>query len=257
MKKLFYLNAVVVILLSLCLNLSAGVYVTLEMEHVDYLQYEKMTAFVTVYNDDDYNLVIDSSKTNRTDALRFLINRNMKDPAIKINRLPLIDHLELKPGEKKTLMFDVSLWYSLSAVGSYDIVAELEHGGRKWASKRTLVDVVDGIQTASTTRSIPGDPNRVRTYSLRYWTRERHECLFLRVEEEASDMVYGVFPLGGLIRIFKPVLDVDRKGNVTVIHQSGRSVFTKTTFVSEPYSVRFVDQVYINEDGVPLIKDKK
>ncbi len=81
--------------------------------------------------------------------------------------------------------------------------------------------------------------------------------MFLRVEEKAGDMVYGVFLLGGLIRVFKPALNVDRKGNITVIHQSGRSVFTKTTFRSEPYSVRFMDQVYINEDGVPFIKDKE
>ena len=235
----------------MCLTASADVEVTLKMEHVEYLQYEKMTAFITIFNDEDYDIVIDGTRTNRTDGLRFSINYDMKTPAVKINRLPIIDYLELKPGEKKTMMVDLTMWYSLSKVGSYDVVAQLEYAGRKWTSKRFLVDVVDGIETASLTRSLPGDPNRSRTYSLRYWSREQKEYLFLRAEEKEADLVYGVFLLGGLIRIVKPVLEVDRKGNVTVIHQSGREVFTKTTFLSEPYSVKFVDQVYLNQDGVP------
>lgn len=139
----------------------------------------------------------------------------------------------------------------MSKVGSYDVVVQLQHGGRVWSSKRTLIDVVDGIETTSVTRSIPGDPNRIRKYSLRYWSRNRKEYLFLRAEEEQNDIVYGVYMLGGLIRIFKPVLEVDRKGNITVLHQSSRNVFTKSTFRSEPYSVKFVDQIYLNEEGVP------
>ncbi len=244
-------------LAQLCaVNVWADVHVSLKLEHVEYLQYEKVTAFVTIYNDDDYKVVLDSSKTNRADELRFTIRYAMKKPAVRINRLPLVDYLELKPGEKKTLMIDLTRWYSLSKVGSYDVFVELEHGGRVWSSKRMLIDVVDGIETTSVTRSIPGDPNRIRKYSLRYWNRNQKEYLFLRAEEPQSEIVYGVFLLGGLIRVFKPVIDVDRKGNITVLHQSGRNMFTKTTFKSESYAVNFIDQIYLNEQGVPYRRRK-
>ena len=119
------------------------------------------------------------------------------------------------------------------------------------------MDVVDGIELKSVSRSIPGDPNRIRKYSIRYWTRDRKESLFFRSEEEATEMVYGVHYIGGLIRVFKPALNVDRKGNVTILHQSGRSLFTKTTFKSESYAVRFVDQIYIDEKGKQYTKSKK
>jgi len=235
----------------ICAAALADVEVDLKLEHKEYLQYEQVNAFVTIYNDEDYLVVIDSTKTNRLDELRFNIRHGMKTPAVRINRLPLVDYLELKPGAKKTLLIDLTRWFSMSKVGSYDISAELEHGGRVWRTKRTLIDIVDGIETTSVTRSIPGDPNRIRRYSLRYWAREQKEYLFLRAEEEENEIVYGVFPLGVLIRIFKPVIDVDRKGNITVVHQSGRNVFTRTTFRSEPYSVKFIDQTYVNQEGSP------
>jgi hypothetical protein len=257
MKRSLYLLAILACAKLLSVEAVADVHVTLKLEHVEYLQYEKVNAFVTVYNDEDYRVVIDSKKTNRSDEVRFTIRYGMKDPAVRINRLPVVDYLELKPGEKKTLLIDLTRWYSFSKVGSYDVSVELEHGGRLWKSKRTLVDVVDGIQTASVKRSIPGDPNRIRKYSLRYWSRNRKEYLFMRAEEEESEIVYGVFLLGGLIRIFKPVIDVDRKGNITVLHQSGPNVFTRTTFKSEPYKVKFIDQVYVNEEGVPYRRQNK
>lgn len=234
-----------------CLSLKADVQVGLRMEHDDYLQYEKMTAFITIYNDEDYKVVIDSAMTNRNDELRFRIRRNFKEDTIRINRNALIDYMELKPGEKKTLMIDLTMWYSVSPVGSYHIVAELEHGGRRWHSKGFLVNVVDGIELASAQRSIPGDPNRTRRYSLRYWAREQKEHIFLRSEEPENGIVYGVFYLGNLIRVFPPQLNVERNGGITVIHQSGRNMFTRTTFMSEPHAVKFIDQVYINENGVP------
>lgn len=256
MKKLTYCFALLLIVQVWCSSASADVHVSLKMAHLEFLQYEKMNAFVTIYNDEDYNVIVDSTKTNRTDALRFNIRHNMKKPAVRINRLPLADYIHLKPGEKKTIMLDLGMWYSVSPVGSYDIVAELEHGGRVWQSKRALVDVVDGIEIKSVRRSIPGNPNRIRKYSIRYWTRDRKESLFFRAEEEDAEMVYGVYFLGGLIRVFKPALDVDRKGNITIMHQSGRSLFTKTTFKSEDYAVRFVDQIYVDENGKKYTKKK-
>lgn len=246
-----FLSLVIIVQIALCISVEADVQVYLQLEHSEYLQYEKLTAFVTIFNDEDYKVVIDSSKTNRNDELKFRIRRNFKEDTIRINRNALIDYMELKPGEKKSMIIDLTMWYSLSPVGSYHIVAELDHGGRKWTSKGYLVDVVDGIELASSQRSIPGDPNRIRRYSLRYWTRDRKEHLFLRSEEPANDIVYGVFYLGSLIRVFTPQLEVDRSGKVTVVHQSGRNMFTKTTFMTQSHAVKFVDQVYITEDGVP------
>jgi hypothetical protein len=257
MRKTIYCFALALFAQLFCSSAFGDVHVTLKMAHVEFLQYEKMNAFVTIYNDENYVVTIDSTKTNRTDALRFNVSHNMKTPAVRINKLPLADYIQLKPGEKKTLMFDLSTWYSVSPVGSYAISAELEHGGRKWQSARQLVDVVDGIELSTVTRSLPTDPNRTRTYSIRYWSRARREGLFFRVEEEATGLVYGVYFLGALVRINKPAIRVDRKGNITIIHQSGASIFTKTTFTSEPYSVRFVDQIYLDAKGKQYVRKTK
>ena len=103
MKKIIYCFAFVLIAQVLCSSASADVHVTLNMAHVEFLQYERMNAFITIYNDEDYNVIVDSGKTNRTDALRIHIRHNMKEPAVRINRLPFADFIHLKPGEKKRL----------------------------------------------------------------------------------------------------------------------------------------------------------
>lgn len=254
-KALIFLVAC--LFLRLAERASADVVVKLRLEHAAYLQYEHVQAFVTVFNDEDYNVVLDSGITNRTDSLRFRIKRNSRDDAVLINRTPIVEFLELQPGEKKSFMVDLGMWYSISQVGSYDIQAELEYGGRKWLSNLVQIDVVDGIETSSVSRSVPGSPGRARKYSLRYWNRGKREYLFLRAEDEKNDLVYGVFLLGNVVRIFNPLLEVDRKGNIVVVHQSGRNMYTRTTFKSESHSVKFIDQVYTDENGAPYNRKRR
>jgi hypothetical protein len=160
----------------------------------------------------------------------------------------MTSRIEVEPGERQEVMIDISQPYGLARAGRYFVAARAQVNGRRYESNRLAFDVVPGIELASTTRSLPGYADLVRHYSLRYWDRDQREYLFLRVDGERGEN-YGLFELGPLIRVFPPGIDVDKFGNVKVVHQSGGNRFTHSTFISSRDGVRFVDQVFRRADG--------
>jgi hypothetical protein len=100
-------------------------------------------------------------------------------------------------------------------------------------------------------RYLPGYEDVERIYSVRYLARGDSEVAFLCVDEVPSGLNYGVFRLGNIIRLFKPTLEMDSRGRVTVTHQSRPYCFTRTNFLSSRHQVYCVDQSYHLPDGRP------
>ena len=71
------------------------------------------------------------------------------------------------------------------------------------------------------------------------------------MNEEASQLNYGVFQLGPIVRIFKPVVEADRFGNIHIIQQSGDDCYLHSFFRSTRDGVRFLDHNYRRRNGEP------
>jgi len=166
--------------------------------------------------------------------------------------------MTINPGEKQDFITDITLRYDLAAVGRYVVRAVVVVGTTRYESNAVVIDVVRGIEITSVTKSVSGYSDRSRRYVLRYWARNQYEFLFLCVEEDGGRTSYGVFSLGPVIRVAKPVLEVDRAGNITVIHQATRMTFLHSKFEATPDGVFFVDQTYRTADGkpYPFVEDK-
>jgi hypothetical protein len=123
--------------------------------------------------------------------------------------------------------------------------------GEAWESGAAMIDIVPGLPITSTERLVSGYRERLRRFSLRYWTRAGHEYLFLSVDEAKGGYNYGVFELGKLLRVRKPALRVDRKGDVKVWHQTGSDRYLLSILQSRPDSVTLVRQSDHQEDGSP------
>ncbi|MDA0990933.1 MAG: hypothetical protein O3A51_09305, partial [Verrucomicrobia bacterium] len=93
-------------------------------------------------------------------------------------------------------------------------------------------------------RTLPDKPGVRRVYQLSYLAREQQEALFLSVMEEPSGTHYGTFCLGSLVRVFKPVVEVDAAGRVTVVHQVSQKTYARSLLESTEKGVRLVDQDY-------------
>jgi hypothetical protein len=229
----------------------ADLQVRLKLEHTSLLLFEPVNASVTIFNGSDYPFVIGKGETNGNARIEFSIEKKRDEVVSRINKRPLVSNFKLRPGEKGETMMDVSSWYDLRAEGRYTVIALAYLNGKAWASNKEIIDVVRGLEITSVTKDVPGYDDMERTYALRYWSREGKEFLFLCVDQENTGVNYGVVQLGQLVRVFIPVLEVDRLGNIKVLHQLSSDCYARSLFKSTRDGVEFVDQTYHLANGDP------
>ncbi len=230
-------------------TVDAQMRIGLKMEHETVLQYETIRAFVTIYNDSKKTLVIDKEYGDLR-LVPFLLDSN-NEPESIINKNPICHELRVKAGQKEVILVDISKWYDFSRMGRYSLEIQGLWKDVKFTSNIVSINVVGGFEVSSVDKNLSGYTDKVRHYGLRYWNRGTSEHLFLRVDEPANRMNYGVYDLGKVIRFFKPILKIDADDNVKVIHQVGKDCYKKTVFSSTPIGVTFVDQSYHLESGAP------
>ena len=254
LKKLSVIYGGLFILLALLwcpLGASGEVKVKLRLEYTSYLQYEPVNAYVTIENDSDYELFMGKTEKDGNSRIEFIVKKDKDEVVQRSEKRPILTNFRVKQGEKWEAMRDVSTWYNLTTMGRYTVRAVVYLNGQAWQSNVAMIDIVRGIEVASKTRSVPGYEDLVRTYSLRYWSRGGVEYLFLCVDEESTKLNYGIIELGPVVRVAKPVVEVDKNGNVIVVHQSSRDCYTRSVFKSTKSGVEFVDQKYLLENGAP------
>ena len=226
--------------------------VSLKIDPGSALQFETVNAYVTVLNyDGTDDFIIDSDQAENKARVSFVVERKRDEPVRRINDSPVLKKMKVAPGERQDFVTDISLYYDMTAVGRYTIKAVIEAGGIQYESNPVLLDIVRGIDVCSVTRGVAGYSEQTRNYTLRYWARNKKEYLFLCVDEDSGKTSYGVFLLGPVIRVIKPILDVARDGGVKVLHQVSPDCFVHSRFESNADGVFFVDQSYRDSDGAP------
>ncbi len=231
-------------------NVNAEVHVSLRLEHRTTLKFEPVRAFISFFNDSDYAYIVSNKDIAR--ASRFAIEvRRGADGSLVARKSAPIEYLYLMPDEREDIMLDLTEHYAMSAMGRYTITAVTGHHGESFQSKQRLLDIVSGIEVAKAVRSVPNYPGRLRTFSLRKWTRGEGSHLFLAVDETKSGYNYGVYDLGQMIQAVTPKVRADRGGNVTIVHQCAPNCFTRTVFRSTSDEVSLVDQTYHLPNGEP------
>lgn len=228
----------------------AQVRLLLRAEHPVVLQYEPLYLLLTVRNEADIPLETAAVAELRPE-FEWTVERGSGEPAPRLRDGAPLGPLRIFPEEERRFLVELTRWYDLERLGRYRIRVLCRWREQEYASPSVLVDVVPGIELARERKAVFGYPERMRAYSLRYWTRGGSEVLFLRVEEELTGMIYGVFQLGPLVRVMRPQIEADRLGNVVVTHQSSADCYTRSEFKSLRDRVEFVSQRHFLEDGSP------
>jgi hypothetical protein len=223
----------------------------LSAEHASALKYEPVNVFLTIRNDADTALVIDERAEWNVSHVTFTVLRDRTVPVRSIGERPCVERLRIDPDRKGEVCTDLADTWDMVDLGQYTVAARVDWNGRTFQSEWLTVEVVKGIEVAAVSRAVPAYPDLTRGYSLRYWPRSGTEYLFLSVDEEPTQVNYGVFALGKLARVIAPVIKVDRQGRVVIVHQSGPDCLTKSVFESSRAGVRFVDQTYHLPSGEP------
>ncbi len=252
MKRINRIGIAVSVLTVLALlpTARAAVHASMELQHRSYLRFEDIRALITIRNDTDEPFIIDGVGTSGESQLFFEVRYG--DQIVRPrDGEPYLGRLLVLPDEKQEIVVDLCDAYPMSREGRYFVKVIASQSGEAWESRAAMIDIVPGLPLASTERVVPGYRERLRRFSLRYWTREGHEYLFLTVDETKQGYNYGVFELGKLIRVRKPAIRVDRKGRINVWHQTGSDRFLLTVLQSRPDGVTLVKQTDHQEDGSP------
>lgn len=240
-------NAIVkkiILALVFLLPFSAGAELILgmRMEHKQVLQFEPVHFYLTLFNDTNHPFVINSDRRDNKSSIEFNITRGGKEiKRLHPDRL-IVENLSVMPDEKRDIMINIAKWYDLSEMGKHIISVVVKDGKSKYIGKKFVVDVVYGAKLDSLVRAADGFYEGDRKYELLYWKREGMERLFLRAEDEKDGLCYGVYELGPLLRIMKPRVSADRKGNIEIFHQSRPAMYLKTRFKSTYGGLVFIDQ---------------
>ena len=248
-----------VCLAALALFFAAGpclgqVKVSLDVDHDSALRFEEVPLTLTIRNDTDGIFWLDQSHPARSGALAFVVEtvRGRIVPGRRAR--PPVPYLVLEPGESRDVKVDLSLYCDLSQAGRYLVRAVVkDNSGNETVSQADVVDVVNGIELVKQTVDVPGAPGQRWEYSLRYWSRNKRERLFLSVDDSRNHINYGVFDLGPLMRVVKPRLVMRRDGTSTVIHQRAQGLYVRTNFTTSYRGVVMEGQTSHNADGSPYV----
>ena len=219
----------------------ANIGVELQMEHSSLMLHEPVIAFVLIRNESSEVLTVDEGGGGATAQLDFHVERGVNEPVARTIRTALVGRNRLRPGERRSFMIDVSRNYDMGHRGGFSMRAEVTWRGIRYASGLKHIDVVYGLPLMET-RVTNAGTGELRTYQLRYMNRGGQERLFITVDDETSRKNFGVFDLGPLVRVYHPRMEVKPTGWITVIHQSGSAMYTRSVLDSNDNAVWFIDQ---------------
>lgn len=211
---------------------------SLSMPESKVVQYEPVKANVTIGNNSG-QLISFGSDTSSA-RLLFYIERGNGFIIRRRNAEPLISDLSIMPGETRIFKIELSRYYPMLDIGLYIIKAVVEWNSVGYTSSGIYIEVVKGFELARIKAGIPGDKGAVRTYVLEYLQMGIGENLYLRIRDDRRNMICGMFNLGRLVRVRKPVLKIDESGNVHVLFQTIGMGYVHTAYT--PYGVRLFSE---------------
>ena len=221
----------------------------MKFEHTSLLQYEPVHAVVAVKNTTALPFEIGPADELSDTRLEIVVSNVSGRDVLRTDDNPPVKRLRIGGGQTREVMLDISKQFDLSRAGRYLCSVRVTWRGRVYESRDRMFEVVDGIVLVRKSAALETDPTISRTYTLRYWPRERGEYIFLRVDGEEGGYNYGVFELGPLIRVHAPTLEILPFGKLEVRHQSGIDRFSRSQFRVLHDQVFFLDQSYEQRDG--------
>lgn len=134
----------------------------------------------------------------------------------------------ISAGEPVTFTNDLHRLYRIDGQPQVTVRARLEAEGLALVTPPVYVDLAPGSELQRI--AVRGADGPMRRCSLRSLNRDGRDRLFLRIDDEASGLCYGVFDLGRFIFVKPPVLQMDGRGQVHVLHVSGPNQFSHAVF---------------------------
>lgn len=230
---------------------TAQIEVGCRIEQSRLVQYEPMRVTVRIQNNSGGPLHFTGADRNA--RLQFEIEQTpgrvlpMRQPPV------LKEPFVIPPRGHATRDVILTDHYDLRSTGPYTIRARVDWEGRGFVSPKVFADMVPGFEIDRLIAAAPGAARSMRHYRLLTLNRDRGEHIFLRIDDEAEGICYGVIHLGRVIRTRKPMLRVDGDFNIHVLYQSGPGRYAHNVF--SPEGRRIQRKTYMDEEQQAELSD--
>lgn len=214
--------------------------------HNRYVQFEPVIAELTVVNKTGKTLLI--GETGGETFIRFEI-RDAGGAYIQPRPEQTQVTMLVGAGQTATASVNVRDYYRLDKPGAYTIVPMLVTASRTYLAPKAFLDVVSGVVAAEMDLDVDGS---TRHYSLLMCSRDRHDDLFLRIDDPEKGFCYGVQALGNVLRFQPPHMEVDEEDRLHVIHQAHPAYLTHHVFSLDGSLIR---RASFNRNGATELLD--
>ena len=197
--------------------------VQLKMERDTLMLFESIHVSVNIRNFSGHT--IELANQGEAPWLNFLITDESGATISPVGSRPAPDPARIEPGHTVTVAANLLPHYDLRQRGIFTVRAVVEGEGVHAISAPTAFTIINGREIWRQTIGLPraeGETNEhYRTYSVLLRRAEHNEVLYVGVQDEARDLIYGMIPLGDFIELGEPSVRADSNGDLHVLYRSG------------------------------------
>lgn len=209
---------ITILLMVLSLFMAQGwsqITMTMSFDRESYLLYEAIPVKVDITNIGDQPITLNNTPEGVSDWIQFTIFR-ANGSKVSAEREIELPPLSLPVGETRSVYVDITPAYALRETGQYTIQTVVKLPGKKPFITGSRVIYVGKGDTIWTEQRQEAGAKRV--YSLIKFLNQQESFLYVRVEEPASNIVYGTQRLGRFTAFTNPVVKFDNAGGLHVVH---------------------------------------
>ncbi|MEE2946942.1 MAG: hypothetical protein VX392_01365 [Verrucomicrobiota bacterium] len=143
---------------------------------------------------------------------------------------PVKGRFTVESSIRATKEIDIAPYYALEQAGRYTLTAKvaIRQWGKQFDAKPVKFDVTNGTVLWEQAFGLPlrkgdppGQPRQIRRYVLQQAKRLKAMSLYARVDDGPGGRVHRVMPVCAMVSFNLPKAQVDPKGNLHVLCQSG------------------------------------
>jgi len=197
--------------------------VQVAMDRDTLVLFESIPVVATVRNYSGHT--IELANQNGTPWLSFLISDDGGATISPLEDRYIPEPVTLAPGQTASIRANLLPHYDLRQLGVFTVRAVVNGGGTHALSAPFQFTIENGREIWKQTIGLPIAEGRTneeyRTYSLLLHRTNYDELLYVGIQDEAHDLVYGMMPLGPYIAIGQPSVRTDNRGHLHVLFRSG------------------------------------
>jgi hypothetical protein len=232
--------------------------VELSFEQETYLPREPLNAIVRIHNTSGQALELGKDNYWLQFSIESVDGRIVK----QLKPVAVEGEFTLPSAHRAKKVVNLAEAFDLSRFGRYNVTAAVRiaaWNGETFSSAAKHFGISHGVNLWEGAFGIPSEVNgerpEIRKYQLVQANHMKALSLYVRIVDENEQEVYSLFPLGPLMGLSKPDIQVDRWSNLHVFYQNG--AHTYRYHMVTPDGLLLARQTWEITESRPALKPNK